>query len=278
MPATTFDSAPIRTAIKAKIAGVANAGQVHNRERWPRSGSALKALYESRARRAATASTAGSCRSAPSARLPRHRPGDHRLDLEARRLHEPRRRRRDRAPPRCAGRARARRLPERRHARRRGRHADHRRGRRHSAARRAGRRASTTCSSPASFAIARAARSSRATTSPISKGEIPNHAVRQTPRQERHLHRQQGRHALAATPDKDGYVTIGEQKLHRPVTKPHEDGDAPRNAKGERTDRGATSRRPPPQRAARAGDHAALGGGGRGAGGGPKKTEKKESK
>jgi hypothetical protein len=44
------------------------------------------------------------------------------------------------------------------------------------------------------------------------------------------------------SPDKDGFVSIpdgkgGSQKLHRPMTKPHEDGDAPRDAKGERVDR-----------------------------------------
>jgi hypothetical protein len=42
-----------------------------------------------------------------------------------------------------------------------------------------------------------------------------------------------------ATPDKDGNVTIGDQVLHRPVPKPHSDGDAPRDEAGERTDRGA---------------------------------------
>lgn len=41
-----------------------------------------------------------------------------------------------------------------------------------------------------------------------------------------------------ATPDKDGNVKVGEQVLHRPQTKPHADGDAPRDATGERTDRG----------------------------------------
>jgi hypothetical protein len=67
MPATTFDSAPIRTAIKNKIAGVANMGQVHNRERYAKERSALKALYESAAQ-TGNRCTAGSSRSAPSAR------------------------------------------------------------------------------------------------------------------------------------------------------------------------------------------------------------------
>lgn len=44
---------------------------------------------------------------------------------------------------------------------------------------------------------------------------------------------------VRVSPDSDGKVTIGEQELHRPLTVPHKDGDAPRNEKGERTDRGA---------------------------------------
>ena len=35
-----------------------------------------------------------------------------------------------------------------------------------------------------------------------------------------------------ATPDKDGYIAVGDKKLYRPDTKPHKDGDAPRDAKG----------------------------------------------
>lgn len=49
MPATTFDSAPIRTAIKNKIAGVAGMGTVHDRERYTKEAAALAALYKNAA-------------------------------------------------------------------------------------------------------------------------------------------------------------------------------------------------------------------------------------
>lgn len=39
------------------------------------------------------------------------------------------------------------------------------------------------------------------------------------------------------TPDTEGNVRAGDQVLHRPQTAPHKDGDAPRDAKGERLDR-----------------------------------------
>ncbi len=44
---------------------------------------------------------------------------------------------------------------------------------------------------------------------------------------------------VRATPDKDGNVRAGEQVLHRPDTRPHAEGDAPRDASGERIDRDA---------------------------------------
>jgi len=44
---------------------------------------------------------------------------------------------------------------------------------------------------------------------------------------------------VPVTPDEAGMVKIGEQELHRPATRPHEDGDAPRDASGKRVDRGA---------------------------------------
>lgn len=44
---------------------------------------------------------------------------------------------------------------------------------------------------------------------------------------------------VPATPDSEGNVRVGEQVLHRPVTRPHDQGDAPRDAKGQRIDRDA---------------------------------------
>jgi hypothetical protein len=45
----SFDHAPIRAAIKAKIAAVANVGQVHNRERYAKTASDVLNLYKSNA-------------------------------------------------------------------------------------------------------------------------------------------------------------------------------------------------------------------------------------
>ena len=44
-----LDLSPVRTAIKAKIAGVANVGAVHDYERYTKEAAALLALYESAA-------------------------------------------------------------------------------------------------------------------------------------------------------------------------------------------------------------------------------------
>jgi len=49
MPAPTLDLAPVRAAIAAKVAAVANVGQVHAYERYAREASALLALYKSAA-------------------------------------------------------------------------------------------------------------------------------------------------------------------------------------------------------------------------------------
>ena len=49
MPATVFDSAPVRTAIKNKIAGVANVGAVYDYERYTKEAAKLLTLYESAA-------------------------------------------------------------------------------------------------------------------------------------------------------------------------------------------------------------------------------------
>jgi hypothetical protein len=49
MPTPTLDLAPVRAAIKAKIAGVASMGQVHDYERYAKDQSALKNLYKSAA-------------------------------------------------------------------------------------------------------------------------------------------------------------------------------------------------------------------------------------
>ena len=46
---------------------------------------------------------------------------------------------------------------------------------------------------------------------------------------------------VPASPDSEGMVRVGEQVLHRPQTRPHADGDAPRDAKGNRLDRDAAA-------------------------------------
>jgi PHP family Zn ribbon phosphoesterase len=56
----SFDLAPIRAAIKAKIAAVANVGQVHDRERYAKTASDAAQRCTRATRRPATASSAGS--------------------------------------------------------------------------------------------------------------------------------------------------------------------------------------------------------------------------
>ena len=44
---------------------------------------------------------------------------------------------------------------------------------------------------------------------------------------------------VPVSPDSDGMVRVGDQVLHRPQTRPHTAGDAPRDASGQRLDRDA---------------------------------------